>query len=213
MINTEPNRLCRTCNSVLPLSQFYKTNLARCIPCMREKAKIYRDALDAKSERVCGKCKVLKLSDQFYSGCGYCKECQNLKTNGNRDRKAERDRQNIPRKCSRCKEIKTGIEAFGTCGASYCLKCSSVTTKKLKYKLTHDEVLKTELIEACDICRQAFKSRRDRHIDHCHRSGKVRGILCSNCNTALGQMRDSVEILESAIAYLNRNNKQSLSWH
>lgn len=39
-------------------------------------------------------------------------------------------------------------------------------------------------------------------IDHCHKTGIVRGLLCQKCNTALGGFRDSIEILNSAIEYL-----------
>lgn len=41
-------------------------------------------------------------------------------------------------------------------------------------------------------------------VDHCHNSQKVRGILCNPCNLLLGFAKDSPEILNSAIAYLNR---------
>lgn len=39
-------------------------------------------------------------------------------------------------------------------------------------------------------------------IDHCHKTNKVRGLLCMNCNMALGKFKDNIEILKNAIKYL-----------
>lgn len=43
-------------------------------------------------------------------------------------------------------------------------------------------------------------------LDHDHKTGKVRGILCSNCNTSLGLVKDSVDVLEGLIGYLKTNS-------
>lgn len=40
------------------------------------------------------------------------------------------------------------------------------------------------------------------HVDHCHRTLKIRGVLCATCNIALGQVDDSVDRLYQLIAYL-----------
>lgn len=42
-------------------------------------------------------------------------------------------------------------------------------------------------------------------VDHCHKTGAIRGLLCSSCNTGIGKFRDDVTILESAIAYLQKH--------
>ena len=41
-------------------------------------------------------------------------------------------------------------------------------------------------------------------IDHDHNTKKIRGLLCSKCNTALGHFKDDIEIIEKAILYLKK---------
>ena len=40
------------------------------------------------------------------------------------------------------------------------------------------------------------------HVDHCHETGKVRGLLCKNCNIALGLVQDKPDVLGKMITYL-----------
>ena len=47
-------------------------------------------------------------------------------------------------------------------------------------------------------------------IDHCHKTGKVRGLLCRRCNTSLGLFRDNTKVLNRAIRYLKRNNEEEV---
>ena len=56
-----------------------------------------------------------------------------------------------------------------------------------------------------DLYRQATKKRFA--VDHCHLTGKNRGLLCSNCNTALGLIQDSTTSLSNAIGYLQAQAK------
>ena len=51
----------------------------------------------------------------------------------------------------------------------------------------------------CVICKEQIKLV----VDHCHDSGKVRGLLCHYCNLGLGHFKDDVKLLQSAILYLN----------
>jgi hypothetical protein len=44
-------------------------------------------------------------------------------------------------------------------------------------------------------------------VDHCHRTGDIRGLLCDNCNLAIGMLGDDIELLKSAILYLQKYQK------
>lgn len=43
------------------------------------------------------------------------------------------------------------------------------------------------------------------HVDHNHKNGKIRALLCSNCNTALGLLHDAPETLRAAALYLEKH--------
>ena len=43
------------------------------------------------------------------------------------------------------------------------------------------------------------------HVDHCHTTGKVRGLLCTNCNQAIGKFKDSPELLRLAAMYIEKS--------
>ena len=75
---------------------------------------------------------------------------------------------------------------------------------KNKYGLTIEDydTMMEEQGGACKICGSP-PNGKPLHVDHCHNEGHVRGLLCSNCNTGLGMFRDSVELMQNAIEYLN----------
>lgn len=56
----------------------------------------------------------------------------------------------------------------------------------------------------CKICsRHATEFKIRLSVDHCHKTLKIRGLLCPNCNTALGKFMDDTKLLRKAINYLN----------
>lgn len=59
----------------------------------------------------------------------------------------------------------------------------------------------------CAICCDPFGAGRLQgpHVDHCHRTGKVRGLLCRRCNSMLGYVNDCAEILNAAATYVDQH--------
>lgn len=59
---------------------------------------------------------------------------------------------------------------------------------------------------SCKICgKHEDEERQALVVDHSHDTGKVRGLLCSNCNRALGMFKDDITVLQKAIKYLQEN--------
>jgi hypothetical protein len=59
----------------------------------------------------------------------------------------------------------------------------------------------------CAICGNAETATRlgvvkALSVDHCHDTGRIRGLLCSDCNTGIGKFKDDVKVLQNAIQYL-----------
>lgn len=54
----------------------------------------------------------------------------------------------------------------------------------------------------CAICKRDTPTGSNWHIDHCHFTNKIRGLLCSKCNQGLGLFEDNINSLKEAIKYL-----------
>jgi hypothetical protein len=106
--------------------------------------------------------------------------------------------------CAGCQSL---VPRFYTSG-SRCSACSSESAHgamiERTYSLTADQY--AALLELqdgrCAVCRAKPKTVR-LAVDHDHRSGRTRGLLCSKCNhELLGAAHDSLELLENAVAYI-----------
>lgn len=84
---------------------------------------------------------------------------------------------------------------------------------KKQYGLTYERFL--EMFEEQDgkcaiCCHPVHPHHENRYVtgcvDHCHTTGKVRGILCWDCNIGLGKFHDNVDKLRTAIKYLEASN-------
>jgi hypothetical protein len=101
----------------------------------------------------------------------------------------------------------------------YCKSCNNVSRKgyyaanigskrrndlKHKYGITPQqfEDLAASQNYCCAICLRASPDGKPLFVDHCHHTGKVRGLLCRYCNTAIGQMLDDPTRLRRAAEYV-----------
>lgn len=132
--------------------------------------------------------------------------------------------------CRVCKEEKSFTEyykkQFGKYGVdSICKNCSKKKTYayrqdqmsskskyiiarksalKSKYNMTLEEyeILFNNQDGLCAICQKREKQNKLLAVDHCHKTGKIRGLLCSVCNTAIGKLNDDPKLLDKAARYL-----------
>lgn len=79
--------------------------------------------------------------------------------------------------------------------------------KKNKYGLSSEEYygLFENQNNKCAVCGCEFSGNIKGFVDHDHITNKVRGLLCSTCNSLLGMAKDNVEILKKTIKYLENN--------
>jgi hypothetical protein len=125
----------------------------------------------------------------------------------------------------RCKEQKP-LQNFGFSGyvkktgeksrCSYCRDCQNELRVERKFGVSYQDYQK--ILESQEGCcgnpgcktkKPGAPGRTRFYIDHCHETGKIRGLLCHSCNLALGHVQDQIKKLEGLIEYLN---DQSTDW-
>jgi|ERR1039458_7712964 hypothetical protein len=119
------------------------------------------------------------------------------------------------RECSRCRVPKPLSEfpkgqrrKSGQVHYRYCKACHYIYQRL--FKLIHEFNLQAEEYDiianfqnnVCAICGRPPKPGKCLSIDHCHKTGLLRGLLCWLCNRLLGIFRDDPQVLRRALAYL-----------
>lgn len=134
----------------------------------------------------CSKCKVEKSLEDFYKNKkmkdGYSYICKNCTKQENK------------KACEKYRSSSNGV------------KIQRKRWLKFKYNITPEDY--ANMLEKqnglCAIC-ELEMSEKEVCIDHCHKTGKIRGLLHRSCNAALGLFKENISILNSAIKYLNDN--------
>jgi hypothetical protein len=178
------------------------------------------DVVGVVATKICGKCKeekivsLFSLSKRNKSGFNsYCKSCDSAIGKIRTSKETLADKL-IPcaKYCPTCKITKKSTE-FNKCVSRKdgldirCKSCASQSSKiqhyKKQYGFTTDQAkhhLKNQHGN-CKICSKETKL----YVDHNHTTGKVRGLICNNCNTVIGHAKESVDVLLKAIDYLKEH--------
>ncbi|QDY08968.1 recombinase [Micromonospora sp. HM134] len=182
------------------------------------------------------------VSSKRPSGRGsYCKPCFNNRSKASyakrvkeKHRREVRPTREVPeghRFCADCGTVKPVVDfprnrADSTGYATYCKPCHNSRTKEVRQRLyggsreyhlrrrygIGEKEFRELLAEQGGVC-AVCGAEDPQHVDHDHRTGWVRGILCFNCNGGLGQFRDSPTRLARAITYLRGTTWQRALIH
>lgn len=143
--------------------------------------------------KVCSVCKESKPLSEFYN---YAKS---------EDGKYHR--------CKECDEDKR--REFKRNNRDKAILRSRKNNLKYIYNLTLDDYDRMLEIQGggCAICGTTVPGKGKNHkksfcVDHDHESGEIRGLLCNSCNRAIGLMYDNLEIVKSAVTYLEKSSKE-----
>ena len=138
----------------------------------------------------------------------YCRKCKLEKSES--DFYFDKRRSAIQGPCKKCR-ISAASNDWRKANPLKRKESNFKTKLKTKYGLTLEGLIKLweKQNKACAICLRpislnAKEKASKPHVDHCHVSGVVRGLLCLTCNTGLGMFGDSLDLLETAKQYLSR---------
>lgn len=116
--------------------------------------------------------------------------------------------------CLACNKVKKiGCSGQGLCSNCYMKSHRNYRTyirrsnlKKFNLTIKSFAELANKQDNKCAICNQVKKL----YVDHCHNTGKVRGLLCNGCNSGIGHFYDDINLLEKVLDYLKKNKMEEV---
>ena len=158
--------------------------------------------------KQCTKCKEVKDTELFMKRKdskdglrGWCRKC--MQDNVEACRKADPEKYiAVAQKAA----MKMGPRRLQSTKSWERANPRKVKNKRLRiYKMTIEqyESLLLKQNDSCALCKKhKSELNKDLYVDHCHKTGKVRGLLCQKCNSGLGFLNDDPALCEAAITYL-----------
>ena len=194
---TKLSKIVKKCkyHGGLTINEIYTLNskITKCLHCKNNIPSTTNIEKMIFKELNCNKCKITKSFDNFYKNAipsdAICKECDRQRKKEYRKRPEVREREYTY-------EMKKHYEK--------------------RYGITFDQY--NELLikqnNVCAICKTKNKTIDKRtkrpkrlNVDHCHSTKKVRGLLCTKCNTGIGFFNDNILLLESCLRYIHESLK------
>lgn len=151
--------------------------------------------------KTCKKCSLSKDDSLFEKGRRVCQDCRKndrkLSYEANKDKYKVKARDWLKNNPEKYKEYqKTSRQNRKPKARDYYLR------NRFGITLEVFEQMSVEQNHVCKICGSKELTYKNLNVDHCHETGKIRGLLCTSCNTALGLFKDNIQNLTSAIRYL-----------
>lgn len=169
-------------------------------------AKRYYDRLGSYIRMICG----YISTERFCSGCGITKSVNEYYPRQSNANTRESVHGKLATTCKECvratvRQWRVNNTERARKNSSDWIKRNPIAHRVRKYGLTKDTYL-AMVKSHCGRCAICNSLGKELQVDHCHVTGKVRGLLCVGCNTALGKFKDDIRQLQSAIEYLRRYN-------
>jgi hypothetical protein len=140
-------------------------------------------------KKMCATCKIAKPFEDFYEG--YKAKKQRYTSN----------KKYLHSRCKECDHARNRV--YHNKNREKITKQMLVSHRRRLYGITEEEYNNMILSQnnLCAICNRP--SNKTLHVDHNHTTGKIRGLLCSNCNTGIGFFNEDIFALTKAIEYLS----------
>jgi hypothetical protein len=189
-------KFCPDCKQNLPVASFTKDARRKdglafyCRPCGNRRDEISRRKRNGPRRlRLRPRDVVPPVDHKWCPECNLVKPLTDFPTN-------KRARSGYMTYCKAChnKIVRANKEKNGGARNYHLRRRYGITAE-------HFDAMFAEQGGLCAICREAPAQ----HVDHDHKTNRVRGLLCFNCNGALGQFRDREDLMLRAVLYLGRN--------
>lgn len=184
------SKICSKCKQDKSLKDFNKNKTSKdgyqnqCNSCMKQchskkpqvskqdAENFVKDLVRVGKTFICKCCSTSKQADEFY----YQRKLGRVKINDSR--------------CKECQKSYQRLKTFGISESDFEELLKSQNNQCSICKIDYNEYLKT-----------SHRGKRFA-VDHDHKTGEIRGLLCDKCNRGIGFLQDSVKNLENAIKYL-----------